>query len=74
MAKSIRRCLATYSAAGPFGVEVLSVDYRNEAIIWRWSNENKEHSSKYKDIAGRLCFRVNRIWVPLDEGLRVNRL
>lgn len=74
MAKSIRRCLAAYSMASSFGVEVVSIDYCNEAIIWRWSNEDKEHSSKYRDVAGKLCFRANRVWIPLDDCLRVNRL
>ena len=67
MKKSLRKCLATYSISNSFEIEILSIDYCNNAVIWKWSDNEKEHSSKYKDIAGKLRFRANRTWIALDD-------
>lgn len=58
---------AVYSF-GLYGIEILN-DI-NDKIVWRYSNETKQHISKiyYYD---RLYFKANNKRIYLDECMRV---
>ena len=42
------------------GIEILDVGY---SVVWRWSNETKEHKSKLVDGA----FRAGQVWRRLAD-------
>jgi len=64
---------AVCAAAMEHGIEVLGVENGiGEKIIWKWTNEKKIHKSQAKEVNGKLCFRANRIWIPLDKCMKVS--
>lgn len=59
---------AACAMSASFGIEILDVEHgTSEKVVWRWPGEKKIHKSQVKEVNGKLCFRANRIWIPLDE-------
>lgn len=63
----VRRPIAVQGLSNGFGIEVLQIDY--EKVVWRWSNERKERTSKI-DETGE-AFRTGRVWRRLADFERV---
>lgn len=49
------------------GIEILDAD--SDTIVWRWSNETKEHRSKLVDGA----FRTGQVWRRISDFGRYER-
>ena len=56
---------AVYPMSTSFGIEIL--DANDSYVTWKWSNENKAR----KSIIRGNRFRANRIWISLDDCMRV---
>lgn len=63
----IRNPIAVQELATGFGIEILQVD--DEKVVWRWTNEEKERTSKL-DATGE-AFRTGRVWRRLSDFERV---
>lgn len=54
----VRRPIAVQGLSNGFGIEILQID--DEKVVWKWSNETREHTSMLDD-AGE-AFRTGRVW------------
>ena len=73
--KRRKQMKATYGIAADLGIvieDVESMDCRGDRVVWRWSNERRLRRSWAREVRGKTCFRVNRMWIPLDECKRAD--
>lgn len=63
----VKRPIAVQGLSNGFGIEILQID--DEKVVWRWSNEKKERTSKV-DETGE-AFRTGRVWRRLTDFGRV---
>ena len=62
-----RAPIAGLALSSGIGIEIL--DATEDTIVWRWSNETKEHKSKLVDGA----FRTGQVWRRLSDFIRYER-
>ena len=63
----VRRPIAVQGLSNGFGIEILQID--DEKVVWRWSNEKRERTSKI-DETGE-AFRTGRVWRRMADFERV---
>ena len=63
----VRRPIAVQGLSNGFGIEILQIE--DERVVWRWSNEKKERTSKIDET--REAFRTGRVWRRLADFERV---
>lgn len=59
--------IAVQGLSNGFGIEILQIE--DERVVWRWSNEKRERTSKV-DETGE-AFRTGRVWRRLADFERV---
>lgn len=62
-----KKAIAGLALACGLGIEILAMD--DVKVVWRWSNEESEHTSTIRDGA----FRVGRTWFRLADFERYDR-
>lgn len=63
----VRRPIAVQGLSNGFGIDILQIG--NGKVVWRWSNERKERTSKL-DETGE-AFRTGRVWRRLADFEKV---
>ena len=63
----VKRPIAVQGLSNGFGIEILQID--DERVVWRWSNEKKERTSRI-DETGE-AFRTGRVWRRLADFEKV---
>lgn len=63
----VRRPIAVQGLSDGFGIEILQIN--DEKVVWRWSNEKRERTSKI-DETGE-AFRTGRVWRRMADFERV---
>lgn len=63
----VKRPIAVQGLSNGFGIEILQIG--DGKIVWRWSNEKRERTSKL-DETGE-AFRTGRVWRRLADFERV---
>lgn len=63
----VKRPMAVQGLSNGFGIEILQIG--DGKVVWRWSNERKERTSKL-DETGE-AFRTWRVWRRLADFERV---
>ena len=64
--------IATYAMSLGCSIEVHNVQHgAQDKVVWKWSNEKRVRKSILKYVGGKLCFRVNRMWMPIDDFMGV---
>lgn len=58
-----KKAIAGLALASGLGIEILGAVDADDTVVWRWSNETKEHRSKLVDGA----FRTGRVWRRLAD-------
>ena len=59
----VKRPIAVQGLSNGFGIEILQIE--DERVVWRWSNEKRERTSKI-DETGE-AFRTGRVWRRLAD-------
>ena len=63
----LKRPIAVQGLSNGFGIEILQIE--GEKVVWRWSNEIKERTSKIDST--REAFRAGSVWRRLSDFEKV---
>lgn len=68
----MKKLLAVLNTASSLGIKIFGIAASNgrDYVHWHWKNEKTVHKSAVKTVKGQACFRVNRVWISLVDGMK----